>query len=523
MRPFAPFVRERVNLKIDRAFLETTSKLQLRQAETGEAPLISLQGEAAITDLKTSEAERGKDLLSLQRLGLKGLDFASHPLSVRMEEIELAGLDTQLLLYEDGSSNLQRLLTSQTASGQKGAQSAEKATEAQVMIDRISLSQGRLRFVDERISPAFRSTLSDVQGTITDLGNQGDQPAGVELQADLGSNAPLRLKGKANVLGERFFTDMKLQLANIALSPLSPYSGKYIGYSIDKGKFNLDSTVRIEGEALESDNSLLLDQLNLGEKVDSPAAVNAPVKLGLALLKNRQGEIHIDKSVSGDLSDPEFTVGDLVMRVFVNVLVKAATSPFAILGAMFGGGEDINMVSFAPGQASLSEEAEAKMTKLGKALYERPGLKVDVLGRADTSKDRAALEERRFQQQLREQKYLDLSKKERAETSSQEMRILPEEYEVYLWKAYKEAPLEKPKNALGLTKKLPPEEIEERLRTSVAVVEDDLRQLAAARAKKVLSFLHEAGPVAPERLFLQHPELGTAAGDAYTKVEMRMH
>jgi hypothetical protein len=325
------------------------------------------------------------------------------------------------------------------------------------------------------------------------------------------------------VLGERFFTDMKLQLANIALSPLSPYSGKYIGYSINKGKFNLDSTVRIEGEALESDNSLLLDQLNLGEKVDSPAAVNAPVKLGLALLKNRQGEIHIDKSVSGDLSDPEFTVGDLVMRVFVNVLVKAATSPFAILGAMFGGGEDINMVSFAPGQASLSEEAEAKMTKLGKALYERPGLKVDVLGRADTSKDRAALEERRFQQQLREQKYLDLSKKERAETSSQEMRILPEEYEVYLWKAYKEAPLEKPKNALGLTKKLPPEEIEERLRTSVAVVEDDLRQLAAARAKKVLSFLHEAGPVAPERLFLQHPELGTAAGDAYTKVEMRMH
>jgi hypothetical protein len=333
----------------------------------------------------------------------------------------------------------------------------------------------------------------------------------------------LRLSGKAHLLGERFFTDVELHLANIALSPLSAYSGKYIGYTIDKGKFNLDSTVRIEGEALESDHSLLLDQLSLGDKVDSPEAVNAPVKLGIALLKNRKGEIHIDKSVSGDLSDPEFTVGDLVMRVFVNVLVKAATSPFAVLGAMFGGGEDINVVHFAPGRARLDDEAEKRMSKLGKALYERPELKVDVLGRADTAKDRAALEERRFQQLLREQKYLDLSKKEQAETTIDAMRIMPEEHQVYLWKAYKAAPMEKPRNALGLTKKLPPEEIEERLRASVAVGEDDVRQLAAARAKTVLSFLQEAGPVAPDRLFLQHPELGTGQGDAFIKAEVRMH
>ncbi len=523
LKAFAPLLSKYASLTLRQGSLDTKGQLEIKASVREETPSISFAGQTRLRGLKVSEAGQQADFLSWKQLSLDGIAFETGTPSLRIEKMELAGLNAELLILPDGSLNVQRILKTQAAEQADSAPRGQAGQgQAVLAVDQLRLSQGTVQFIDRSVSPPFQSTLSDLQCNIRGLSNQ-KEAAEISAQANLGSNAPFRVEGKANLMGERFFTEMKLHLANLALSPFSPYSGKYIGYAISKGKFNLDSRLRIEGQELNSEHSLLLDQFTLGEKVKSPDAVNAPVKLGIALLKNRSGEIHIDKSVSGDLSDPEFTIGDLVMRVFVNALVKAAASPFAILGSMFGGGEDINVVLFSPGQASLDQEAGEKMQKLGKALYERPGLNVDVLGRADVSKDRAALREMRFQSLLREQKYLDLEKKEQAESDLEDMRILQEEYLDYLWKAYKAAPMEKPKNALGLTKKLPPQELEQRLREHISISEDDLRQLAAERAQNVMNILRQAGPVDPERLFLQNPQLGTDAGDAFIRAELRVH
>jgi len=213
-----------------------------------------------------------------------------------------------------------------------------------------------------------------------------------------------------------------------------------------------------------------------------------------------------------------------VMRVFVNVLIKAAKSPFAILGAMFDWrGDDINRISFEPGASSLDEKSEEKLQTLAKALYERPELNVDVLGRADASRDRAALREIRFRRLLREQKYQAMNEAEKADTNIADVRISQEEYSTYLWEAYKKAPMDRPENASGDPKKLPREELEERLRASVSVSGEALRQLASERGKKVLDFLRENGPVDPERLFRQNPQVGSGDKGEYTMVEIRIH
>lgn len=523
LKPIAPFVGKYTNIALNKAILGSKGKIEIKQSNTGKTPLLSFQGETAIQDLSTSETEQNSDFLAWKKLKLDGMSFVNDPLSIYIQNIELFGLDTQLLLYPEGSSNIQKALAIKTSQGQKSDRSQDQSQKASILVDNIKLTQGKLKFLDKRVSPDFQTTLSNLQGTITGLSNQKEETEKISVQANLGRNAPLKIEGRADLLAEQLFTDMALDLTNIALSPLSPYSGKYIGYKISKGKLNLDSKVQIKGQKLQSHNSLLLDQFTLGDNVESPEAVNAPVKLGIALLKNRKGEIHINKTVSGDLSDPEFTIGDLVMRVFVNVLVKAATSPFSILGAMFGGGEDMNIVLFSPGQTNLDQEARQKMQTLAKALYERPELNMDVQGRADTSKDKATLQKMRFQNMLREQKYLDLGKKEQAETNIKDVRITSEEYPTYLWEAYKAAPMEKPQNALGLTKKLPPEELEKRLRDYISISNEDLRQLAKNRALAVIEFLNKNGPVKPDRLFLQNIELGTDSKDTFTRVEMRIH
>lgn len=520
---FEPFVKDHVHLALQNGILETKGRFEIQASGQGSAPALSFNGQAGILDLKISEPRQKTDLLSWNRLELEGIEFESLQPAIRIKKIGLVSLNSQIIIYEQGGSNLQSIFKTKEKAERSPEKRTEKETKAVFAVEELQLRRGSLTFIDRKVSPSFHTSLDKLQGTIKDLSNQDERPLDISLQADLGTNAPLNLDGKARFLGQGLFTDLGIHLSNIALSPLSPYSGRYIGYTIKKGKFNLASKVQIKGEELECDNRLLLDQFTLGEKVDSPKAINAPVKLGLALLKNRKGEIHINKNVSGDLSSPEFSIGDIVMKVFVNVLVKAATSPFSLLGSMFGGGEDINFVLFSPGQTSLSQKAGDKLKTLGKALYERPGLEVEVIGRADTSSDRASLHQKRFRNLLKEQKLLDMKDKGKSEIDLEDVPITEEEYSTYLWQAYKEAPMEKPENILGLTKKLPPEEMEQRLKKSIVITENKLRQLAINRAREVIGFIHQTGSVESERLFLHNPKLGQSQDDTFTRVEIRLH
>ncbi|MFP4672290.1 MAG: DUF748 domain-containing protein [Desulfohalobiaceae bacterium] len=523
LEPLQPLVQEFVRLELDTGFVDLTGKMDVLGSDASRDFSVSFDGDTAIRELSLSEAKKERHLLAWDDLNLQGVQLASHRPALSVQEIDFKGLDTRLILDEQGELNIQKLMPSGDSSEQKDDGQQDPGNGFMVLIEQFRLRQGSLSFEDQSVSPRFLTSLGNMRCDIENISNQEGTTSDISFQGDLGGHTPLRLEGSFNLLQGQFFTDLEVSLSNMTLSPFSPYSGRYIGYAISKGKLFLDSNIRIHGTALESKHSLRLDRFSLGEEVESPQAINAPIKLGIALLKDRQGQISIDKSVGGDLSDPEFTVGDLVMRVFVNVLVKAAQSPFAVLGALVpGAGEDINQVLFAPGQSSLDEEAKQKLEKLGKALFERPELQVDVLGTADTSRDREALHEARFSRLLRRQKYLDLSEEERVETSIEEVRVTSEEYEEYLWQAYQAASMQKPTNVLGGTEKLPPEELEQRLRTHISVEQEDLKELAASRAEKVIGYLREAGPVSPERLFREKPKLGSDGKDASTRAEIRI-
>ncbi|MFW6142655.1 MAG: DUF748 domain-containing protein [Desulfovermiculus sp.] len=523
LEPLQPLVQEFVRLELDTGFVDLTGKMDVLGSDASRDFSVSFDGDTAIREVSLSDAKKERDLVSWEDLRLQGVHLASNRPSLSVQEIDFKGLDTRMIVDEQGGLNIQKLMPSGDSSEQKDDGQQEPGTGFMVQIEQFRLRQGSLSFEDQSVSPRFLASFGNMQCDMENISNQEGSTSEISFRGDLGGHTPLRLEGSFNLLEGQFFTNLEVSLSNMSLSPFSPYSGKYIGYAISKGKLFLDSSIRVHGTALESKHSLRLEQFSLGAEVESPQAINAPVKLGIALLKDRQGQISIDKAVGGDLSDPEFTVGDLVMRVFVSVLVKAAQSPFAVLGTLIpGGGEDINQVLFAPGQSSLDKEAKEKLEKLGKALFERPELQVDVLGTADTSRDREALHDARFSRLLRRQKYLDLSQEERSETSIEEVRIASGEYEKYLWQAYQAASMEKPTNFLGGTEKLPPEELEQRLRSHISVDQEDLKELAASRAEKVIGYLREAGPVSPERLFREKPELGSDGKDAYTRAEIRI-
>jgi len=326
--------------------------------------------------------------------------------------------------------------------------------------------------------------------------------------------APVEIKGKINPLAQKTFLDIKANVRDIELGPFSPYSGKYVGYAIEKGKMSFDVQYKIEDRKLAASNRLTLDQLTFGEKVDSPQATKLPVQFAVSLLKDRNGVIDVNLPISGSLDDPKFSVGGIVLQIIFNLIEKAVMSPFDLIGSLVGGsGTELSYVAFEPGSAAITPAAEDKLTKLQKALSERPALKLEASGRSDPTKDREALRQQRFEQQVKAQKLKDLVKKGSSISSVDQVKIEPQEYEKYLERAYKEAKFPKPRNFLGFQKDLPKEEMEKLMLTNTVVTDDDLLQLANQRAQGTKDFVTRGDQVSVERVFLLAPKVEPAKGD----------
>jgi hypothetical protein len=258
---------------------------------------------------------------------------------------------------------------------------------------------------------------------------------------------------------------------------------------------------------LHAENKLFLDQLTFGDKIDSPDATKLPVLLAVALLKNRRGEIDINLPISGSLDDPQFSVGGIIVRMFFNLVVKAVTSPFALLGSLFGGGEDLGYLEFEPGYAVITSASEAKLKALAKALLDRPALKLDISGRLDPVADKEGVRQVQMEHKIKAQKLKATVKQGTDAGSVDEVVLTPDEYQKYLKLAYKEASFPKPRNMVGFAKDLPPQEMERLMVTNTQVTDDDMRLLAGQRAQVVKEWLINVGKVPPERMFIAAPKL----------------
>ncbi|MCX7966740.1 MAG: DUF748 domain-containing protein, partial [Syntrophorhabdaceae bacterium] len=300
--------------------------------------------------------------------------------------------------------------------------------------------------------------------------------------------------------------DLYAKFNCLDLSPFTLYSGKYIGYKIDKGKLSIDLKYLIEKRKLDSQNVIFIDQLTLGDKVDSPDATKLPVRLAIALLKDRNGQIKLDIPVSGSLDDPKFSIWRIVLQVIVNLLTKAATAPFALLGSLFGGGEEISYIEFDYGESKVSEQNMKKIDNLAKALFERPSLKLDIQGHVDAEKDREGLKKIMFLRKLKAQKLNELIKKGEKAIPLDDVKIETNEYEKYLKMAYDAEKFAKPKTAIGTTKTLPPNEMEKLIYTHIDVTDNDLRTLANQRAETVKEMLLKTEKVTLDRVFILEPK-----------------
>jgi hypothetical protein len=199
--------------------------------------------------------------------------------------------------------------------------------------------------------------------------------------------SPVDLTGEVNLLSADVYTNLALNFRNIELTAFNPYSGKFAGYNISKGKLSTEMKYLVEERRLDARHRIVVDNLEFGDKTDSKDAAPIPIKLGVALLKDRRGVIELDLPVKGTLDDPEFRLAPLIWKGIVGLLTTIVTAPFKALGALFGGEEDLAYVEFQPGSAALTEAQSKKLGTLAASLVERPELRLNVPRTVATAAD----------------------------------------------------------------------------------------------------------------------------------------
>jgi hypothetical protein len=391
-----------------------------------------------------------------------------------------------------------------------------------VTIGRISLANGNIDFTDLFVRPNYSANLTGMTGSIGRL--TPDTAGEVELRGRIDNAGSVEIRGSVNPLASSLFLDLSASARDIDLPRASPYSVKYLGYGIEKGKLSAKVKYRVQDRKLQAENNVVLDQLTFGEKVDSPTATKLPVLFAVALLKDRNGVIDVDMPIGGSLDDPEFSVGGLVLKIIVNIIVKAVTAPFTLLAGI-GGGAELSYLDFAPGRATLEAKALERLGALSKALAERPALKLDVAGRADPQRDAEQLRRDAFERRLKAEKLRETVRGGAAAGAVESVEIAPAEYPKYLLLAYRAADIPKPRTPAGALRELPAAEMEQLLLSHTQVGEDALRELAMRRAEETKEWLVGPGGIAGERVFVVAPKLGAegvAPGASASRAEFSL-
>jgi Domain of Unknown Function (DUF748)/AsmA family len=506
---FAPYIPESVRLVLADGALDSDLKISLVPGAAGLKGAFS--GNIGIRNFYCLDVEHHEELLRWGNLQLDGIRGELNPFVLHIDGVSLNDYGAKVVIDEAGRLNLQGVVVTEESDEVPVPQETPSATgpPAEISINAITLQGGTVAFADRQLQPSFATTMYQLGGRIGRISSAGDEPAEVDLRGHLENFSPLQISGRINPLVDPLFADIKISFKDIELSPVTPYTGTYLGYVVAKGKLFLDLEYRIDDHLLQAQNRVLLDQFNLGEKVESEQAVNLPVKLAVALLKDRSGAIRLDIPVSGSLDDPEFSVWSVVLKVLKNLLIKAASSPLSLLQAAFGGGEDFTVTVFPFGTAELLPQEQEKLGKLAEMLLDRPALRMEISGFADLEKDSEEYRRARLRQQLRKEKFLELVDKKRnlPGQTANDMIIEPEKTEHYLEKVYDRADFSKPLNFLGFDKSLPASEMEKLILSNTAAGPEQMAALAQERATAVVNFLTVEKGLPMERLFLVRPDL----------------
>ena len=444
MEILQPYVLPVADLTITDGRLTVDGRVKLDPPDA-PGPDLSFAGNVAIDGFASQDNTLHQDFVNFASLRVEGIRYAMGPDSATVERVLVGQPFARVVISPERVINISAVLdpkgTAAALEARRAAARAEaamtsaerkrreaereeaeeRAAEARekqedaaakvapaplpaegmpVRIGEVRITDGTLDFADNNVQPNFAAKIVALNGSIKGLSSDPASHARVDFKGKVGEFSPVTIAGEVQPFSFERYTDIGLKFENISLPIFNPYSGQFAGYAIAKGKLTTDLHYRIDNRALDAQHHIRIDQLEWGEETAGQGEATLPVKFATFLLRDRNGVIDLDIPVQGTLDDPTFKVGPIIWKVIKNLIVKAVTAPFALLGALFSGAEEAQHVDFAPGSADLDATTAGQLDALGKSLVEKPGLTLEVPVMSLAALDGPALEEQAWQAAL---------------------------------------------------------------------------------------------------------------------------
>ena len=527
-----------VNLSLSEGALSATTRYEV--AESGKTLLVS--GDATVDNLTILDGLHYEPLVKWQSLDVADLRFSLADNTLDMASVNIIEPYAKILIDEQKRTNIGAIIRSGESSSEnasevgdakEGSVNTPENGEAEgdsvdtsvtgeaegsslaISIAAINLNNGSAYFADESLTPQFASSIESLNGSIEQLTSDAGSAAKVAINGKIDSYAPVSLKGELNPLLEELFLDLDFAVEGAELTSVNPYSGTYMGYYIDKGLLSLDVHYKVQNSELDGDNHVVIDQLTLGRKSDSEQALSLPLGLAVALLQDNDGVIDLGLEVSGDLDNPDFSFGSIILNALGNLITKAVTAPFTFLASLVGSEDELNRVDFTAGQDSLDEQATQRLTTLAEALNKRPGLRVSIEGTVDAVSDARELAVAQLHQQLLERSAQDALPDDFSASNVPLEGPLASTLETLFSETFSDSVQDEQQRIRAQLQNNNEEPVTEqqvtralhiamynRLRDSITIPESELAALAQERGKRVKAYLVNQAQVEAGRLFL---------------------
>ncbi|WP_304407517.1 DUF748 domain-containing protein, partial [Turicimonas muris] len=515
-----PYIKQFTNAHVVNGQLTSQGDVAVKLG--GSAPEITFNGNSEATSINLTDAQ-GTPFAKWQDLKVTGINFSSDSkLSLVVKNIALSSPSFYIAKSAKGKFNIETLVKSESKAPVKTASSAKATIKTSnskasgtssglpsITLDKISINNGSVFYKDSAMEPEFTLHLSALKGSLTDFTTAKGTPANLDVTGNL-NGTPMSAKGSIAPFAKSLSLNLDGSVTSLNMPILSPYSVEFTGYPIKQGQVTYKGAYKIDNGELTSTNNIVINKLEFGA-VSPKAKETLPVGLAVSLLQDRSGQIDLNLPVTGSLNDPEFSVGGIIVKVIVNLITKAVTAPFALIGSMFGGENlDLNNLAFVTGSARLNDQTEKALAVVGKAMTERPGIKIQITGIGNTALDEKGLKEKRLMRQMIFSIYRDST------SSTDAKKLTPVQMNQAIRNLFKES------DAPNKPKTDKPQEMMDFLMQNIRVPTQDLQELATRRAEAVRNYLINKEKIKPDRLFVVAGDVIDNAGNtAGVKLELQ--
>ena len=415
LTPAQPYIAQNAEVELRSGEVSTAGRLTYR-ADRGRAA-VTYTGSVDVDSMNVVEAATGDLVVSWKSLHADTLRFGLAPDRMEIDEVRLTGLDGKLVIFQDKTLSVSKLMKTPASpagtlpsatpaagappSGPSAAADSDAAAAFPVVVERVRIDDGSMSYADLSLVLPFATRVHGLQGMVVGLGSDPGSRATVRLDGRVDEFGQLKVDGALSAFRPKVFTDLSVVFRNVPMSTLTPYSATFAGRRIVAGTMNLDLQYKIDRSALAGENKVVLQQLQLGERVESPGAMRLPLDLAIAILSDSEGRIDIALPVRGNVDSPEFSYGHLIWQALVTVITKIVTSPFRALAGVFGDdAESLQTIAFEPGSDTVQPPERQKLQRVAEVLGKRTRLKLTVHGGYEAKVDGEALRSLRVRQDL---------------------------------------------------------------------------------------------------------------------------